>query len=107
MSQIVARYNQSPSENRRYLVDYTLDLAYGESLVSASVSITSPSGELIPALVVNNVALAPAVGGQITQLTYFALAGTSGQTYEVELLVTTTLGQIFDSVIAYAIAVKT
>lgn len=107
MSQIDAQFRKSPLETRRYLLDYTLDLATGESLTGLSVTVTSPSGELVPTLIINNVALAPAVGGIVNQATFFASGGTAGQTYEVEFLATTTLTQVFDDVVGFTITVKT
>lgn len=108
MSQITARFNQSPSAVRRYLIDYTIDLSTGESIASvAAPTITSPSGELSPTLVISNVVLAPAVGGIVSQVTFFMSGGTDGQNYEIEFLATTTLTQVFDDVIAAIIAVKT
>lgn len=108
MSLITARFNKSPAESRRYLIDMTLDLATGESIASiAAPTVTSPSGELVPTLVINNIVLAPAVGGQVTMATYFASGGTAGQTYEVDFLVTTTLPQVLEVVTAYTVQVKT
>ena len=37
MSNISARFVQTPNEVKRYLVDYTLDLAIGETLVSIGI----------------------------------------------------------------------
>ena len=108
MSQITARFLQSPIEVRRYLVDHTLDLAAGENLLSIGApTITSPSGELVPTLVINSIALAPAVGGQVTMYTFFASGGTPGQNYEVSFLASTSLTQQFNTVVAFNIAVKT
>lgn len=108
MSQITAKFQQSPTENLRYLIDMTLDLATGESIASiAAPTISSPSGELIPTLVVSNIALAPAVGGQVTQATYFVAGGTGGQNYEIDFLLVTTLPQTFEVVIQQNIRVKT
>lgn len=108
MSQIVARFKKSPAENLRYLLDYTLDLATGENLVSfATPTVTSPSGELVPTLVINNIVLAPAVNGVVNQATFFASGGTAGQTYEVEFLATTSIGQVIDTVIGFTVQVKT
>jgi hypothetical protein len=108
MSKITARFDKSPASVRRYLIDYTLDLATGESISSiAAPTVTSPSGEESPTLVINNIVLAPAVNGVVNQATFFASGGTSGQTYEVEFLATTSIGQIFDTVIAFTVQVKT
>jgi hypothetical protein len=108
MSLITARFSKSPSEVKRYLADFTLDLATGESLLTVPAPIiSSPSGELVPTLVVTNIALAPAVGGQVTMFTFFVSGGTDGQNYEIDFLPTTSLTQILECVVAFAIAVKT
>lgn len=107
MSLITARFNKSPAESRRYLIDMILDLATGESIASiAAPVVISTSGELVPTLVISSIVLAPAVNGQITQATFFAAGGTPGQTYEVDFLVTTTLPQVLEVVVAYIIQVK-
>lgn len=98
MSNIIATETQSPNEELRYLLDYTLDLNTGESLVSVVPTVTSQS-EPTPLLVVDNVALAPAVGGQVSMATFFASVGTVGVSYEVSFLATTTLGQVIESVV--------
>lgn len=108
MSQIEAKFSQSPPESLRYLIDMTLDLATGESIASiAAPTITSPSGELVPTLVVSNIALAPAVNGQVTQASYFVAGGTAGQSYEIDFLITTSLPQVHEVVVAMNIQVKT
>lgn len=108
MSNITARFNQSPPESLRYLIDMTLDLATGENIASiAAPTITSPSGELIPTLVVNSIVLAPAVNGVVNQATYFVSGGTAGQTYEIDFLITTSLPQVHEVVVAMNIQVKT
>lgn len=108
MSKISAKFSQSPPESLRYLIDMTQDLATGESIATiAAPTITSPSGELVPTLVVSNIALAPAVGGQVTQATYFVSGGTAGQSYEIDFLITTSLPQVHEVVVAMNIQVKT
>lgn len=107
MSVITARYNQSPFEVRRYLTDYSLDLAAGENLIGITFTITSPSGEVSPTLVVNNVVLAPAINGQVTQMTFFVSGGTPGQNYEIDFLATTSIAQIIETVVAFNTQVKT
>lgn len=108
MSKITARFNQSPLESKRYLIDLTLDLATGEDIASiAAPAITSPSGELIPTLVIDNIVLAPAVNGVVSQATYFMSGGTAGQNYEIDFLITTSLPQILEVVVAANIQVKT
>ncbi len=106
MSLISARFRQSPTEARRYLLDYSLDLAVGESVSGIATSVISTSGEVSPTLVVNNVVLAPAVGGIVNQATFFLSGGTSGQSYEVQFLATTSIAQIIETVVAVVIQVK-
>lgn len=107
MSTITAVFKKSPAENRRYTLDYTLDLASGESVSSIAVSVTQVSGPASgPLLVINNVALLPAVAGVVTGATYFASAGSDGSVYEVQFLTTTSLTEILETVVQYNVAVK-
>jgi len=108
MSLPTATFSKGFQENRRYLIDMTLDLAVGESIASiAAPVITSPSGEMIPTLVINNIVLAPAVNGIVNQATFFASIGTAGQSYEVDFLITTSLPQVIEAVVAFNIVSKT
>lgn len=106
MSVITARFNLSPSESRRYLLDYSLDLGVGESITGISFTVSSPSGEVSPTLTVTNVVLAPAVNGVVNQATFFLSGGTAGQTYEVDFLATTSIAQIIETVVAVTSQVK-
>jgi hypothetical protein len=106
MSQITARFIQGPDEVRRYLLDYTLDLNTGESLSSIAVTISSPTDQP-PTLVVNNIVLAPAVNGQVTQATFFVSVGLSGASYELDFLATTSLSQVIETVVAINVVNKT
>jgi hypothetical protein len=103
MSELSAVFRQGPSEVRRYLLDYTLELQTGEEVTGITVTITSPSGENPPLLVVNNITVAS--GG--LQAFFYASAGTSGQTYEAKFLATTTLDQVFEDVVKFIIQEKT
>jgi hypothetical protein len=106
MSTIAARFKQSPVETKRYLVDFTLDLATGESITTVAVAITRISGTATPALVVTNVALLPAVSGVVTGFAYFVSGGVDQGQYEVQFLTTTSLGQVLETVVAYNLAEK-
>lgn len=106
MSLISAAFTLSPLESRRYLLDYSLDLAVGENLIGLTFTITSPSGELVPTLLVTNVVLAPAVNGVVYQATFFVSGGTAGQTYEIDFLATTSIAQIIETVVAINSRVK-
>lgn len=105
MSSLSARFVQGPQEVKRYLLDYTLFLVSGESVVSVSKTIknlgTPPNGS--PPLVVSTVVLGP--GG--FQALYFISGGVDGQSYEVTFLATTSVGQVLQDVVQYDIVEKT
>lgn len=107
MSDISAKFRKSPASVRRYLIDYTLDLPVGDSIVSVAPPAVTCPNELSPTLLINGIVLAPAINGQVTQATFFATGGTNGNTYEVEFLATDSLGQVFDTVVAFTVQVKT
>jgi len=105
MSSLAARFSQTPSEVKRYLLDYTLFVSPGEAVVSVAAEVTAlstpPEGS--PDLVVTNIALGP--GG--LQALYFISGGADGVSYEVDFKATTSIGQVLEDVVQYDIAVKT
>jgi hypothetical protein len=102
MTTLVAKYKQSPSEVKRYVADYSLDLDAGETIVTITPTIFPPTGATTPVLVCNGVAIAPAG----TSFIYYVSGGQSGYQYEVQFLVTTTLSKTLEAVIAYVIGAK-
>lgn len=102
---ISARFNQAPEENRRYLLDYTLQLASGEILTSVVAnqitSLTDPSN--IGAFAINTIAIAPSPS---LQCAYFATGGSDQTQYAVQFLATTSLGQVLEDVVIYNIQEK-
>lgn len=103
MSIISGRFQQTLSENKRYMLDYTSQLSAGEKVTGVAVAITSPTGAPVsPALVVNNVAITPA-GNQVT---FFVSGGADLNSYEVQFLATTSLTQIFEDVCQFDIVDK-
>jgi hypothetical protein len=103
MSSLSANFTQSPEEVRRYLLDYTLFLSTGESVVSITFTITLLTPLSTPSLVVNNIVVGP--GG--LQALYFVSGGANGDTYEVTFLATTSIGQILQDVVQYNIVERT
>jgi hypothetical protein len=105
---ISARFTQSPAENKRYLLDYTNQLALGETLVTVAASITSPT-DLLNAggFQITSIAIAPAPSNQAA---YFASCLTplvaDQQQYLVQFIATTSLGQVLEDVIVYQIQEK-
>jgi hypothetical protein len=103
MTTLSARFVQSPNERRRYLLDYTLDLASGETIVSMSTPVivngsSNPDPEIAP-LVIDSIAIAPGA----LQVAFFASGGDNTGTYEVQFLATTSIGQIREDVIEFDI----
>lgn len=106
MSTLIAKFTQGPAEVRRYMLDYTLDLNAGENLVGVVPTISSPSGESPPLLVVNNVVLAANAAGQVVYCTFFVSLATGGQNYEIDFLATTSLTQVIEAVVGIVGQVK-
>lgn len=101
MSVLLGKFKQSPNEKKRYVMDYSLDLDTGETISSIASTVITPAGA--SAIVCNGVAIAPSG----TQFVYYISGGTDAYTYEVQFLVTTSLGKILEGVVAYIIGVKT
>lgn len=102
MTTLTARFRQTPSEVRRYLIDYTLDLAAGETITSMATPVIVPGNGVAvsPPLVINNVVIAPGA----LQVAFFASGGVDGGTYEVQFLATTSIAQVREDVIEFDIA---
>lgn len=102
MTQLTARFKQDPSEVRRYILDYTLDLNEGELVESVTVTVTSPTGDNPANFSVTNITIA---SGSI-QAFFYASLGTNGQSYECKFLATTSLEQELVDVVQFDIQSK-
>lgn len=100
MTTLSARFKQGLSEVRRYVIDYTLQLSPGEILTTLTPTISSPSGGT--GLVVNSVAIAS--DGKTAA--FYVSGGQTGQSYEIDFLGATSIGQTFEDVIAVDIITK-
>lgn len=99
-----ARFNQSPAEKKRYLLDYTLQLAAGEIITGIVVAISSPTdGVNAGAFAITGVAIAP---GNL-QAAYFAAGGLDQTTYNVQFIATTSVGQRLEDIVEYNLREKT
>jgi hypothetical protein len=109
MTTLSASFNQSPSETKRYLLDYTLFLSVGEQVDSFEVTVIQTGGPTTgPALVVTDLTLLPAnSAGLVLGAVYYISGGNDGCVYEVQFLCTTSVGQILEDVIQYVLAEKT
>lgn len=108
MSTISARFAQSPAETKRYVMDYTLQLALGESISSIAVNIVQTAGPTtgLPVFVINNIALLPPVKGVVLGAAFYASAGGNACQYEVQFLATTSIGQILEDIVQFVLAEK-
>jgi hypothetical protein len=93
MTVLSARFKQGLSEVRRYVIDFSLQL-------SAVPTVSSPSGGT--GLVVSSLAIA----GDGKTAAFYVSGGQTGQTYEIDLLSTTSIAQVFEDVVAVDIITK-
>lgn len=95
MRQLLAHYRKQPREVLNYQVDYRPWLQPGEDISSSEVSVlpvTDPALDLS-----NTYSVETGIVGFIVS------AGTSGQTYQVTILTTTTNGQVVEREIYYTV----
>ena len=103
MTSLTARFQKAPSEVRRYVLDYTLDLNPGETLASLAYTVTSPTGALPSTLTVSGVVL---VGVSPIQAVYYVSGGLDGNSYEIQFEATTSIGQVLEDIAQHDIANK-
>lgn len=105
---ISGRFNQSPNEKKRYLIDWTLDVAAGETvtgLVSTTVSSqTDPNNN--GGCRVTGFAFAPGNLQAAFFVDFATPASADLQTYNVTFLATTSVGQQLETVIQYIVKDK-
>jgi hypothetical protein len=107
MTQYAARFKQSPAELKRYVLDFSLDLAPGENVSSVVINVVYNSGPIATPLVVNSVALLPPnAAGQTYGFAFFVSGGSDTSVYEVQFLVTTSLTQVLEEVVLYTLSEK-
>lgn len=98
-----ARFTQAPAEKKRYLLDWTLDLAAGETITNIAVSITSSTDiPNVGAFTISSVAIAP---GSL-QATFFATGGLDLGIYAVKFHATTSITQLLDTVVEFTVKDK-
>lgn len=100
MSKVAARFSKTPSERKRYDVDYSQWLEEGEQITGATATIypVSASVDATP-VYVDSIVILP--GG--TGLAFFANAGTAGRTYRLSLITQTTLSEIKEDGIVFVV----
>lgn len=96
-----ARFKQAPLEVRRYVIDYTLQMSPGETVTAITPTITSPTDGPLT-LVVASIAIASSG----LQAAFYASGGAVNQSYEVDFITTTSIGQTFEDVVQIDIVSK-
>jgi hypothetical protein len=101
MTTLTARFSQSVSEVRRYVIDYTLQMSPGETIATIVPTITSPTGGNLN-LVVSNIAIASSG----LQAAFYVSGGQVNQSYEIDFITTTSIAQTFEDVVQVDIVSK-
>lgn len=103
-----ARFNQSPTEKKRYLIDWTLDVAAGETITGLSSttvsSLSDPNNN--GGCRVTGFALAPGNLQAAFFVDFATPASADLQTYNVTFLATTSVGQLLETVIQFTVKDK-
>jgi len=102
MTTLSGQFTQDNPENRRYILDYTLQLSSGETVTGLTFTISSPTGDNPANFTVNSLTIASAG----TMAFFYATGGTANQQYEVAFLATTSIGQVFEDVVKFTITPK-
>lgn len=82
---------KTPNETKQYAIDYSKWLENGETLVSATFSV-SPAGITFGTYVID---------GTGTILSFYVSGGTDGTYYVVKVLATTAIGQIKEDTVHF------
>lgn len=103
MSTRSARLTQTPSERKRYVLDWDTQLSDGEIVLDIDVTITSPTNAPVsPALVIDGITIGP--GGR--QAVFYASGGADTHTYEVQFFATTSIAQELEDIAEFDISEK-
>lgn len=105
MPSLSARFTQSPVENKRYELDYTAQLSTGETITDITATVSSVTDKSSPPLsfVITNIALGPS---PTLVAVFYASGGLDQNTYEVQFLATTSIGQIFEDIAEFNVQEK-
>lgn len=92
----LGRFFQTPTENKTYVIDYSQWLGTGETILSVSFGVEQAT---TPPLVISDQALS----ASLQAVSFFASGGVDGTTYEVEVTVETSTGQIKNDQVFYVV----
>lgn len=93
----LGKFKQAPLENRRYFVDYSDWLDVGETLTAPPVlSVVETTS---PPLTISS----DAISSDSLGVVFYVSGGLDGEEYQVDLVVTTSLGQVKEDSFLYII----
>ena len=92
----LAKFVKSPAERKRYTIDYSEWLDTGESVQSIAFSVT-------PTTTTTLEIDAYQIATPATSVAFFANYGDEGKTYTVDVLMTTSGGQIKEDQILFSV----
>ena len=92
----LGKYNKTPTERKRYTIDFSQWLDTGETVITFTYSST-PAG--VTPVVID--AYTIAVGGLSVGI--YVSGGISGTNYKIDVIATTSTGQIKEDVILYSV----
>lgn len=99
-----ARFVQTPTSRKRYLMNYQLDLATGETITGITVAITSPTdGSNVGGARVTGLAVDPTGQSAAYFFDFASPTLANGQIYNVQFTTTTTVGQILNDLVEYIV----
>jgi hypothetical protein len=92
----LAKFKQAPLENKRYAIDYSQWLDSNETLVGTQLNVR---GVTTPPLVASTATIAEAG----TTVVFFVSGGLDGEEYQIDILATSSSGQIKEDSVLYII----
>jgi hypothetical protein len=92
----LGKFVKTPSEVKRYSVEYSDWLDTGEYLQSVVFGVPTAPGDPL-------VAIANTIESSATRLTFFISGGAAGASYEVSVKTTTTGGQVKEDTILFTV----
>ena len=98
-----ARFSQTPSEKKRYVLDYDAQLSLGEVVSLIVPAVTSPTNAPVsPAFVVDGIVIGPT--GR--QAIFYARGGVDTHTYEIQFIATTSIDQTIEDIVEFDVSEK-
>lgn len=92
----LGKFAKSPQERKRYTIDYTDWLDTGETVTAAQYTIRQVT---TPALVID----AQSILTGNKKVSFYVSAGDDNETYDVEIKVTTSTGQVKEDVVSFTV----